>query len=44
MKIEQVNTHIIHCELLEPFHWAIGEASARGSCIVEVLTLSLIHI
>ena len=38
MKIEQVNTHIIHCELLEPFHWAIGEASARGSCIVEVLT------
>ena len=38
MKIEQVNTHIIHCELLEPFHWAIGEATARGSCIVEVVT------
>ena len=38
MKIEQVNTHIIHCELLKPFHWAIGEATARGSCIVEVVT------
>ncbi len=38
MKIEHVNTHIIHVELSEPFHWAIGEATARGSCIVEVVT------
>lgn len=38
MKIEQVNTHVIRCALSEPFHWATGEATARGSCIVEVVT------
>jgi len=38
MKIEQVNTHIIETQLSEPFHWAIGEATTRGSCIVEVIT------
>ncbi|MEK9723369.1 MAG: mandelate racemase/muconate lactonizing enzyme family protein [Rhodospirillaceae bacterium] len=38
MKIERVNTHIVEVALSEPFHWAIGEATTRGSCIVEVVT------
>ncbi len=38
MKIERVITHILQAELSEPFHWAIGEASSRSSCVVEVIT------
>ena len=38
MKIERVNTHILQADLSEPFHWAIGEANSRGSCVVEVIT------
>ena len=38
MKIENVITHKIQVELSEPFHWAIGEATTRGSCVVEVIT------
>lgn len=38
MKIAEVKTHVLKAALSEPFHWAIGEAQARGSCIVEVIT------
>ena len=38
MKIEKVITHIVEAPLSEPFHWAIGEASLRSSCVVEINT------
>ncbi len=38
MKITAVKTHILETTLSEPFHWAIGEATKRGSCVVEVIT------
>lgn len=38
MKITEVKTHILETTLSEPFHWAIGEATKRGSCVVEVIT------
>jgi len=38
MKITEVKTHILETTLSEPFHWAIGEAAKRGSCVVEVIT------
>lgn len=38
MKITEVKTYILETELTEPFHWAIGEATRRGSCVVEVVT------
>ena len=38
MKVERVTTHIVEAPLSEPFHWSIGEASVRSSCVVEVIT------
>lgn len=38
MKIAEVKTYILETTLSEPFHWAIGEAVKRGSCVVEVIT------
>lgn len=38
MKIVDVKTHILNAALSEPFHWAIGEATTRGSCVVEIIT------
>ena len=38
MKVESVTTHIVEAPLSEPFHWSIGEASVRSSCVVEVIT------
>ena len=38
MKVERVTTHIVEAPLSEPFHWSIGEASVRSSCVVEVTT------
>ena len=40
MKIADVQTHILEAPLSEPFHWAIGEAVTRASCVVEVTTES----
>ena len=40
MKIKQVITHVIEAPLSEPFHWAIGEAATRASCVVEIITES----
>lgn len=36
MKIADVQTHILEAPLSEPFHWAIGEAVTRASCVVEL--------
>lgn len=38
MKVERVTTHIVEAPLSEPFHWSIGEASVRSSCVVEIIT------
>ena len=38
MKVERVTTNIVEAPLSEPFHWSIGEASVRSSCVVEVIT------
>jgi len=38
MKVERVKAHIVEASLSEPFHWSIGEASLRSSCVVEVIT------
>jgi len=38
MKITEIKTHILHADLSEPFHWAIGEAQSRGACLVEIVT------
>ena len=38
MIVSEIKTHIIETALSEPFHWAIGEAVKRGSCVVEVIT------
>ncbi len=38
MKVAKVITHIVEAPLSEPFHWAIGEASSRSSCVVEIIT------
>ena len=38
MKVESVTTHIVEAPLSEPFHWSIGEASVRSSCVVEIIT------
>ncbi len=38
MKIVEVRTHVLRAHLSQPFHWAIGEAETRGSCVVEVVT------
>ncbi len=37
-KIQSVGTHIIETPLSEPFHWSIGEATVRSSCVVEITT------
>ncbi|MBM08964.1 MAG: mandelate racemase [Magnetovibrio sp.] len=38
MKVAKVITHIVEAPVSEPFHWAIGEASSRSSCVVEIIT------
>jgi D-galactarolactone cycloisomerase len=38
MKIADVKTHVLEAPLSEPFRWAVGEATARVSCVVEVVT------
>jgi D-galactarolactone cycloisomerase len=38
MKIADVKVHILQAPLSQPFHWAIGEATARASAIVEITT------
>jgi len=38
MKVTDITVHILQAPLSEPFHWAIGEATARASAIVEITT------
>ena len=34
MSITEVKTHVLEAALSEPFHWAVGEAEKRSSCVV----------
>ena len=38
MKISDLKTHVLEAPLSEPFRWAVGEATTRVSCVVEVVT------
>ena len=38
MIITDVKTHVLEAPLSEPFHWAIGEAETRSTCVVELIT------